>query len=292
VSDASPADAGIGDLAREAAVQVNPVTDGETPAFRRRQAYITAVATDKLSASIKFPESTDPIPNVKFMHPSMIAGPDATVWVDQNGPDTVVSSVVGMPMGSMVMYDLADPIPYGWLICDGRSTSGWPISARRANTPDLRDRFLVGAGGAYAFGATGGAATTTDVASHTHVLNQHQHTQTAHTHAGFNHNHSVPAHNHPQNVTAGIGGGTGVRTDYDDDFSGASSFPQGINTGHSAAGTTGSDGSAYTTGSGGGGLTNGGTPDGGGGNVASTGVSGGIENRPPYYAVVIIQKAY
>jgi hypothetical protein len=38
-------------------------------------------------------------------------------------------------------------IPYGFALCDG--TNG---------TPDLRDRFIVGAGGAYAVGATGGSA--------------------------------------------------------------------------------------------------------------------------------------
>ena len=37
-------------------------------------------------------------------------------------------------------------IPFGWHLCDG--TSG---------TPDLRDRFIVGAGGGYVVGTTGGS---------------------------------------------------------------------------------------------------------------------------------------
>jgi len=41
-------------------------------------------------------------------------------------------------------------IPTGWSICDG--TSG---------TPDLRDRFIVGAGTTYTLGDTGGAVTKT-----------------------------------------------------------------------------------------------------------------------------------
>lgn len=40
-----------------------------------------------------------------------------------------------------------DPVPVGWFLCDGAN-----------GTPDLRDRFIVGAGGAYAVGDTGGAA--------------------------------------------------------------------------------------------------------------------------------------
>ena len=41
-------------------------------------------------------------------------------------------------------------IPTGWVICDGQN-----------NTPDLRDRFVIGAGSTYAVDATGGSTTTT-----------------------------------------------------------------------------------------------------------------------------------
>jgi hypothetical protein len=48
-------------------------------------------------------------------------------------------------------------IPSGWLLCDG--TSG---------TPDLRDRFVVGAGSTYIPGTSGGSANAV-VVSHTHT---------------------------------------------------------------------------------------------------------------------------
>jgi hypothetical protein len=47
-------------------------------------------------------------------------------------------------------------IPSGWLLCDGSNS-----------TPDLRNRFVVGAGSTYAVGATGGTADAV-VVSHTH----------------------------------------------------------------------------------------------------------------------------
>ena len=50
----------------------------------------------------------------------------------------------------------------GWHLCDG--TSG---------TPDLRDRFLIGAGDSFAPGATGGATTHTHTFTgdgHTHLV--------------------------------------------------------------------------------------------------------------------------
>jgi hypothetical protein len=51
-----------------------------------------------------------------------------------------------MPVGSIMMwYGETDKIPGGWKVCDGSS-----------GTPDLRDRFVVGAGKTYKKGDTGG----------------------------------------------------------------------------------------------------------------------------------------
>lgn len=48
-------------------------------------------------------------------------------------------------------------IPSGWVLCDGTNS-----------TPDLRNRFVVGAGSTYSVGATGGSANAV-VVSHTHT---------------------------------------------------------------------------------------------------------------------------
>jgi microcystin-dependent protein len=73
-------------------------------------------------------------------------------------------------------------IPSGWLLCNGSS-----------GTPDLRDRFVVGAGTSYAVGATGGSATTTlaeaNLPSHTHSISASGTTSTV----DINHTHSVSA---------------------------------------------------------------------------------------------------
>lgn len=54
-----------------------------------------------------------------------------------------------IPTGGIIIWSGATAdIPMGWFICDG--TNG---------TPDLRDRFVVGAGSTYAVGVTGGATT-------------------------------------------------------------------------------------------------------------------------------------
>ncbi len=54
-----------------------------------------------------------------------------------------------LPAGVIVMWSgAANAIPSGWALCDGGS-----------GRPDLRGRFIVGAGGSYAVGSTGGEAT-------------------------------------------------------------------------------------------------------------------------------------
>jgi microcystin-dependent protein len=83
---------------------------------------------------------------------------------------TVPSGLVAMWSGSIAS------IPAGWFLCNGSN-----------GTPDLRDRFVVGAGTTYAVAATGGAATVTlaeaNLPSHTHAVSGNTGNQSAdHTH--------------------------------------------------------------------------------------------------------------
>ena len=64
----------------------------------------------------------------------------------------------GIPTGAILLWSGASSlIPGGWRLCDG--TNG---------TPDLRDRFVVGAGNSYAVGAQDGSKDAV-VVSHTHT---------------------------------------------------------------------------------------------------------------------------
>jgi hypothetical protein len=70
-----------------------------------------------------------------------------------------------VPSGCIVMWSgSVSSIPIGWLLCNGSS-----------GTPDLRNRFVVGAGSTYAVNATGGSADA-NVVSHTHTINDGGHT--------------------------------------------------------------------------------------------------------------------
>lgn len=78
----------------------------------------------------------------------------------------------GVPKGVITMWSgsIAN-IPQGWALCNGQN-----------GTPDLRDRFVVGAGNGYTVGASGGAAVTLTISqmpSHTHADNGHAHSLNA-----------------------------------------------------------------------------------------------------------------
>lgn len=112
------------------------------------------------------PEPTPP-PSV-----SQIVAGNASIVVDPSGGTGIVTLTVPPPIfppsefapGMVMMYSTlaAPPVPpTGWLICNGQP-----------GTPDLRDRFIIGAGLSWAVTQTGGAASTTltlnMIPDHTH----------------------------------------------------------------------------------------------------------------------------
>ena len=75
-----------------------------------------------------------------------------------------VTSAGAIPAGAIVLWSGAvNTIPNGWALCNGQNS-----------TPDLRDRFVIGAGNNYAVNATGGSANATLV-SHSHTVDNHTH---------------------------------------------------------------------------------------------------------------------
>ncbi len=86
------------------------------------------------------------------------------------GSTVTAGSFIGngtIPVGGIIMWSGAiNQIPAGWALCNGLTVNG-------RQTPDLRDRFVVGAGSSYAVGSTGGAALVTlsvaQMPQHSHV---------------------------------------------------------------------------------------------------------------------------
>jgi hypothetical protein len=74
-----------------------------------------------------------------------------------------------VPAGMIMIWSgSVGSIPSGWTLCNGSNS-----------TPDLRDKFVIGAGSSYAVGGTGGSANAV-VVSHTHTATV---TDSGHTHS-------------------------------------------------------------------------------------------------------------
>jgi len=167
------------------------------------------------------------------------------------GAVTLTGGIAGggfIPTGGIIIWSgAANAIPTGWLLCNGSS-----------GTPDLRNRFVVGAGSTYAVAATGGSADAI-VVSHTHTASTN----------------TTGAHTHNFNKNSGQSTSFWGSNDYLAASAGGSNF--NLSTGTTDQQNTVSIASAgdhsHTV------------------TVDSTGSSGTNANLPPYYALCYIMKA-
>ena len=88
--------------------------------------------------------------------PTAVAGTNTTQLATT--AFATAAALAAFPAGGIIMWSGSiASIPSGWALCNGSS-----------GTPDLRDRFVIGAGTLYAVNATGGSKDAV-VVSHTHA---------------------------------------------------------------------------------------------------------------------------
>lgn len=150
------------------------------------------------------------------------------------------------PSGGIILWSGSTAsIPSGWVLCNGSNS-----------TPDLRDRFVVGAGSSYGVNATGGASSvtlsTSQIPAHNHSASSSSST-TIHD-SGHSHSISALRPSESGNTISTASGGTAV-------------------TASTNSATTGITASTSTSTS-----------------IGNTGGGGSHENRPPYYALAYIMK--
>jgi len=187
---------------------------------------------------------------------------------DLNTLTGAANSNDGIPQGGIIMWSgSVSNIPAGWALCNGAN-----------GTPDLRNRFVVGAGGSYSVGSTGGAdsvtLSTSQMPSHTHSVSGSTNTTGAHTHSVSGSTNTTGAHTHTVTTTGGLSGDQGGAG-----ASNAGDITRTTSTAgdhsHSISGTAGSNGNHSHSIS---------------GTAAATGGGSAHENRPPFYALAYIQK--
>lgn len=232
-------------------------------------------ATSIATLNPAYPLGSDPIASMDD-HIRTIKTVLKTTFPNLTAPYTGTSADMntrGVPSGLVAMWSgAAAAIPAGWLLCDGLNS-----------TPDLRDRFIVGATNSYAVGATGGAisAATTAAGAHTHALSS----DGSHTHTGLAAGHvltidEMPSHKHESWGESMVDAPFGV--------SGGQT--------HRGSGKTDDDNYLYYTSPVGGGLahTHAVTIDAAGVHTHTTAAavdhSHSVDTRSPYYALCFIMK--
>ena len=168
------------------------------------------------------------------------AGSGTPTWTTLSIPATFVTGMIMLWSGTIAT------IPAGWLLCDGTSS-----------TPDLRNRFVIGA-----HSDSGGAAKTTVTGSSTLSGGSKDSIVVSHTHTATSSSENAHSHNYDKASGSGFaqisGGGVGSIT---------------VLTGNSSTTTSTVSAHNHT-------IT-----------VNSTGSSGTDANLPPYYALAYIMKS-
>ncbi len=167
-------------------------------------------------------------------------------WVEIGG--TIPSGIIVMWSGSI------SNIPKGWVLCNGQN-----------GTPDLRDKFIVGAGREYTIGDTGGAKEVTLTVSQ---LPSHNHTADyagAHSHTGITNTTGSHTHTYSRFIPSG----SSVYAPGNWSNRGLQSYETSESGEHSHSVTTTTAGAHTHT-------------------INNTGGGQPHENRPPYYALAFI----
>jgi hypothetical protein len=212
---------------------------------------VTALAGDSTVTVAQLSASTATLASSLTTLSNTVSALDQRVNTNYNSTTNLISASTSsairyaVPIGIVSLwYGTIGNIPSGWALCDGQN-----------GTPDLRNKFVIGAGDTYSVNATGGSANANVVA------HSHQATTTI----------NDPGHTHENGIYTQL-----LRPPYEGSLTGNDTINSGIelpvgspDAGRMLSTSTGIQVSV---------------------SVASTGTSGANANLPPYYALCYIMK--
>ena len=175
-----------------------------------------------------------------------------------------------VPAGGIIIWSGAsNAIPSGWVLCNGSNS-----------TPDLRDKFVIGAGNSYNVGTTGGSKDAVIVShSHNHNLSGSTNNTGNHSHNVTGNSNNTGSHTHNRDKWGGNFGGSSGATVFRSDANGNRSTGSAGSHSHSITGSTNNTG----------GHSHNVTIN--GGSITSAGESASDKNLPPYYSLCYIMKS-
>lgn len=244
-------------------------------------------ATYLSDLNVSNPPGSDPVGQADD-HIRLLKSVLKTTFPNITGPVTSTQTQLNLgviPTGCILMWSgSTTTVPTGYALCNG-GTYAKSDGSGNVTVPDLRDRFLVGAGLAYAVGTSGGAVSNTPtitvtneaVALTTSQLPAHTHSNTLND-SGHTHAITDPGHTHTMSfgqtgddraypLNSGLLYNTGTRT--------TNSSTTGITINSATTGLT---------------ITNASVGSGATHTHNNTATSSVVPTLPPYYALCYIYK--
>lgn len=239
--------------------------------------------------NISNPPGSDPVGQADD-HLRLLKSVIKSTFPNITGPVTSTQAQLNygpVPTGGIIMWSgSVASIPTGWALCDG-GTYAKTDGSGNVTVPNLRDKFIVGAGSTYAVAATGGATSNTPTITVTNQavalteaqLPAHTHTATV-TDPGHNHTITDPGHQHNttnyyNNLTLGTSGPFAIPVNAGGVLVATQTVTTGITINNRVTGVT---------------VTNSNTGSGATHVHANTATSSAVATIPPYYALAFIYK--
>ncbi len=264
-------DGGTDEVVLEAGTNMTASRSGDTITFNSSHVTYNYSATDPGGGNVRLNLNDS---NAVTDWVQLTAGDNIT-FTGVTGSNITVNAPQQFPTGGIIMWSGAEnAIPSGWVLCNGSNS-----------TPDLRNKFIVGAGtgGSYSVADTGGSTSVTlstaELPAHNHGAGNFATSNTgAHNHGAGNYATSnTGAHSH-----------TWQRQDAQNDV-GYRPWPASNNDVKQTDVQTSTDG-AHAHNISGNSSNTGNHAHNVSGNSGSVGSGTAHENRPPYYALCYIMK--
>ncbi len=163
-----------------------PIASTSEPGLVEILDSVTSASTSKAAAPNSVKQAMDKANSAKGRGDAAYDRGDAAFTKAEEIGDRVTAA---MPAGAIIMWaGTTTQVPAGFQLCNGSGQTSNDIQI-----PDLRDRFVVGAGSSYDPGDTGGSnsKTTNTTGAHSHSVSVGNTTLSL---------HQIPSHNHAFNT--------------------------------------------------------------------------------------------
>ena len=137
-------DVSLNSLSVKKVLNVGDKSDGEVNIYGGSVSITSSVS---MTGSVSIADTTSNAGGARYISteaPTAAVGADGDIWYDVSSTGNVFGTGGNIPIGGIIMWHgIIENIPASWALCDGTSYS---TAVGTIVTPDLTDKFVIGAG--------------------------------------------------------------------------------------------------------------------------------------------------